>query len=276
MTAKGHHGFNTMSSRRRLASALFVASVVRSCAFQVMAPSGISSIDERIIGKKNTTPNMIARNRLHHFRKSMELFYHDREDDMMEDFIDGVRYEMVDLPDSMVDTTVFVGNLCEFVTDDMLSALFQQASTLNFVPACIVRKPNCSSMKYGFVAFPTIAEKEAAIIRFTRYLLNDRPMRVESIVDYRYRVRVPENLVLYTVGASKKTRDGSKNTMRMAQNSRDMLKPKRERTRVKKNNLSGESALEASHTQDRLKGKKKKIQRRKDRKRDKIDPTIWT
>lgn len=101
-------------------------------------------------------------------------------------------------------------------------------------------------------------------------------MRVESIVDYRYRVRVPENLVLYTVGASKKTRDGSKNTMRMAQNSRDMLKPKRERTRVKKNNLSGESALEASHTQDRLKGKKKKIQRRKDRKRDKIDPTIWT
>ena len=81
---------------------------------------------------------------------------------MMEEFVGGMRYEMVELPDSLVDTTIFVGNLCEFVTDEMLSALFQQASTLNFVPACVARKPNSSSLKYGFVTFPTIEEKEVS------------------------------------------------------------------------------------------------------------------
>jgi hypothetical protein len=100
---------------------------------------------------------------------------------------------------------------------------------------------------------------------------------VESIVDYKYRVRVPETLVLYTVGASKKTRDGSKNTMRMAQNSRETPKLKRERIKEqKKINRISSSPLEAGHTQDRLKGKKKKVQRRKNRKRDKIDQTLWT
>lgn len=62
---------------------------------------------------------------------------------------------------------------------------------------------------------------------------------------------MPEKLVLYTVGESKKTRDGSKNTLRMAQNSRDSpRKEKKERER-----------------KDRDRGKKKKLQRRKNRKR---------
>jgi RNA recognition motif-containing protein len=81
----------------------------------------------------------------------------------MEEYIGGARYEMVELPDCLVDTTVFVGNLCEFVTDEMLSALFQQASSLNFVPACVARKPDSSSLKYGFVTFPTVAEKEVCM-----------------------------------------------------------------------------------------------------------------
>ena len=110
-----------------------------------------------------------------------KLFFNERDADMMEMFVGGQRYEMVELPDSLVDTTLFVGNLCEFVTDDMLSSLFQQASKLSFVPACVVRKPNMTSLKYGFVTFPSIEEKEAAIIRFTGYLLNDRPMKVEGM-----------------------------------------------------------------------------------------------
>jgi hypothetical protein len=70
------------------------------------------------------------------------------------------RYEMVRLPDSLVPTTIFVGNLCEFVTDTMLSELFQKVSTLSSVPACVVRKPSGSSLKYGFVTFLNESEKE--------------------------------------------------------------------------------------------------------------------
>jgi hypothetical protein len=63
----------------------------------------------------------------------------------------------------------------------------------------------------------------------------------------------------------------------MAQNSRETPKLKRERIKEqKKINRISSSPLEAGHTQDRLKGKKKKVQRRKNRKRDKIDQTLWT
>ena len=85
----------------------------------------------------------------------------------MEMVIGGSRYEMVDLPDSMLDTTLYVGNLCEFVTDDMLSSLFQEVSSLNFIPACVARRPNFSSMQYGFVTFPTIEEKEVCFLFIT-------------------------------------------------------------------------------------------------------------
>ena len=74
--------------------------------------------------------------------------------------IGGERYEMVPLPDSMVDTTIFIGNLCEFVKDDDLSNLFQTVSSLQSVPACVARKANMNSLEYGFVTFPTVEEKE--------------------------------------------------------------------------------------------------------------------
>lgn len=181
----------------------------------------------------------------------------------MEQFVGGVRYEMVELPDCLVDTTIFVGNLCEFVTDEMLSEVFRKASTLNFVPAYVARKPNSSSLKYGFVTFPTVEEKEMAIVKFSGYLLNDRPMRVESIIDYEYRVRVPEQLLLYTVGETKKTRDGTRNTMRMAQNSREQPKRKKKDRKSFRNGGSHE------------RGKRKKVQRRKNR-RNNVNLSSWS
>ena len=91
--------------------------------------------------------------------------------DSMELMIGGARYEMVELPDSMMSTTLWVGNLCEFVTDEMLSELFQQASSLKFVPACVARKPNMESMKYGFVTFRSEEEKEVSVCAFTWLLI---------------------------------------------------------------------------------------------------------
>lgn len=76
---------------------------------------------------------------------------------------------------------------------------------------------------------------------------------------------MPEKLVLYTVGESKKTRDGSKNTLRMAQNSRDSpRKEKKERERRGR-----------SSDKDRDRGKKKKLQRRKNRKRINGNLSSW-
>ena len=73
-----------------------------------------------------------------------------------------VKYEMTKLPDSLIDTTIFVGNLCDFVTDEMLSKLFARVSKLRTVPSAVVRKPNNYSMGYGFVTFPTAEEKEVS------------------------------------------------------------------------------------------------------------------
>ena len=88
----------------------------------------------------------------------------DREADLLEQMMGGERYEMNALPDSMMDTTVFVGNLNEFVSDDDLSMLFQTVSSLHTgVPACVVRKPDMSSLEYGFVSFPSVQEKEVSI-----------------------------------------------------------------------------------------------------------------
>jgi hypothetical protein len=44
---------------------------------------------------------------------STNLNYLPQDADFGESFAGGQRYEMVELPDSMVDTTIFVGNLCE-------------------------------------------------------------------------------------------------------------------------------------------------------------------
>ena len=130
--------------------------------------------------------------------------------------VGGQRYEMVPLPDSMIDTTLFVGNLCEFVKDEDLDRLFRTVSSLNSVPACVSRKPNWDSLRYGFVTFPTVEEKEKALIKFHGYELNGRQLKVECIRDSPgiNRVRVPEKMVMYMCGEVKKTSDGRVNTMR--------------------------------------------------------------
>jgi hypothetical protein len=84
------------------------------------------------------------------------------EADWMEELVGGRRYEVVALPDALMDTTLFVGNLCEFVKDDDLSGLFQSVSLLHSLPACVARKPDTTSLQYGFVVFPTRQEKEVS------------------------------------------------------------------------------------------------------------------
>jgi len=83
--------------------------------------------------------------------------------DVVELMIGGARYEMVELPDAMMSTTLFVGNLCEFVTDEQLSEAFQEVSKLKYVPACVARKADMSSLKYGFVTFRSEEEKEVSL-----------------------------------------------------------------------------------------------------------------
>eukprot|EP00977_Amphora_coffeiformis_P013708 scaffold3651_cov156-Amphora_coffeaeformis.AAC.5 len=164
----------------------------------------------------------------------------DREADILEQIVGGERYEMNELPDSMMATTLFVGNLNEFVKDDDLSDLFQSVSSLQTLPACVVRKPDMSSLEYGFVSFPSVEEKEvggitcivflkskfflrlashdpcrisfsfsthkqAAIIRFHGMEFRGRRLKVEAIKDTPgiRRVRIPEKMIAYVSGAKK-------------------------------------------------------------------------
>eukprot|EP00590_Aulacoseira_subarctica_P007054 CAMPEP_0172425420 /NCGR_PEP_ID=MMETSP1064-20121228/31948_1 /TAXON_ID=202472 /ORGANISM="Aulacoseira subarctica , Strain CCAP 1002/5" /LENGTH=164 /DNA_ID=CAMNT_0013168283 /DNA_START=380 /DNA_END=874 /DNA_ORIENTATION=+ len=121
---------------------------------------------------------------------------------------------MTPLPDSLMDTTIFVGNLGDFVTEDTLSRLFATVSTLQTVPSAVARKPNNYSMGYGFVTFPTLEEKEQAIEMFHGYNLEGRAIKVERIKSHGPRVRVPERLLVYTLGEVKRTREGKPNTLR--------------------------------------------------------------
>jgi RNA recognition motif-containing protein len=202
---------------------------------------------------------------------------------MMEALVGGMRYEMVELPDSLVDTTVFVGNLCEFVSDEDLSSLFQQVSSLNFLPACVARKPNSSSMCYGFVTFPTIQEKESAIIRFSGYVLNDKAIRVEPIIDYKFRVRVPEKLVSYSLGPAKQLRGGGRNTLRQVSENSSREGGMNQKCshdkswRKKKCNRSGRDSrmksnkTHASFSSTRDKDREKRFRRKQQRHRDQLD-----
>lgn len=105
-----------------------------------------------------------------------------RDADWMEELAGGERYEMVPLPDSMLDTTLFVGNLCDFCKDGDLSALFSQVSQMSqSLPAVVARKVNMDSLRYGFVCFPTEEEKE---VRPRKYLY------LYSTV-LRYRIHAP-------------------------------------------------------------------------------------
>lgn len=140
-----------------------------------------------------------------------------RDAEMMEMLIGGRRYELVPLPDSMLDTTIFVGNLNEFAKDEDLSRTFQSVTTLQSVPACVQRRPNNQSLEYGFVVFPTVEETQAAIVRFHGVEFMGRRLRVQPIIDDRRkgRVRVPEWLVTYVLGDAKKTPKRKKNDLSM-------------------------------------------------------------
>jgi len=136
----------------------------------------------------------------------------------MELLIGGSKYEMVELPDSMMSTTLWVGNLCEFVTDEMLSDVFRQASSLKFVPAVVARKPNYESLRYGFVSFRSEEEKVIAMNLLNGYEVNGKCLKVEAIRDHeKYgRIQVPGKIVDYSVGPVKRQRRGELNTMRRA------------------------------------------------------------
>lgn len=136
----------------------------------------------------------------------------DREADLLEQFVGGARYELNELPDSMMATTVFVGNLNEFVHDEDLAALFARVSSLQTVPACVVRKPDMSSLRYGFVSFPSVQEKEAAIIRFHGTEFRGQQIKVEAIKDTPggRRVRIPESMIAYVSGGPKKMKQPRK------------------------------------------------------------------
>eukprot|EP00956_Cyclotella_meneghiniana_P015834 scaffold24597_cov62-Cyclotella_meneghiniana.AAC.2 len=138
--------------------------------------------------------------------------------DNLELMMGGTRYEMVELPDSMMSTTLWVGNLCEFVTDEMLGEIFQQASSLKSVPACVARKPNFESLRYGFVTFPSEEEKKTAMSLLHGYEINGKCIKVESIKDHEKhgRIRVPGKIIEYVVGPEKRMRNGEVNTMRRA------------------------------------------------------------
>jgi hypothetical protein len=83
-----------------------------------------------------------------------------RDADIVEMLIGGERYSLVPMPNAMKATTIFVGNICEFVQDSDLSTYFSQVSSLTSVPSCVVRKVDTQSMGYGFVSFPNVQEKE--------------------------------------------------------------------------------------------------------------------
>ena len=81
-------------------------------------------------------------------------------DEIVASTMGGVRYEYLPMPNVMKATTIYVRNLCECVTEEEMSELFARVSTLSYVPACVIRKMDTTSLGYGFVSFPTIAEKE--------------------------------------------------------------------------------------------------------------------
>lgn len=132
--------------------------------------------------------------------------------------IGGPRYEMVELPDSMMSTTLWVGNLCQFVTDEALSEAFRRAGDSQCVPACVARKPNAESMRYGFVTFCSEEDKETAIDLMDGYELQGERLRVEPVRDHEKhgRIRAPQKFVEYAVGPVKRRRNGEVNHMRRA------------------------------------------------------------
>jgi len=168
----------------------FSTSIVRSRAMTTRAPSQLQSSRASILGSG----------------------------DLSEEFGLFEKYDMVQLPDIMVDTTIWIGNLDEFVDDGDLAELIlkESNSSLKYsVPCAVARRPNNDSLGYGFVHFPTIRDAEAALKKFDGFELDGRPMRVERFKDSRYaRAKVPEKLVAYVLGSNKKLQNGCQNNLR--------------------------------------------------------------
>lgn len=208
-----------------------------------------------------------------------------QDPDMMEMFLGGQRYENVPLPDSMLDTTLFVGNLCEFAQDEDLSQKFRSVTNLQSLPACVARRPSSQSLEYGFVAFPTVEEKEAAIIRFHGVEFMGRRLKVEEICDHpsKGRVNVPEKLVSYVLGVAKRVPRGKKDfSLRKISNNFNRRQQQRRRgddetictsndDRHNNNNSNN------NNTQGRRKGdrKQKRANHKKSRRRNRDDQDIF-
>eukprot|EP00980_Cylindrotheca_fusiformis_P009186 scaffold2003_cov139-Cylindrotheca_fusiformis.AAC.2 len=169
----------------------------------------------------------------------MSMVHTLRDADFYEMLVGGERYEMVPMPDSMLDTTLFVGNLNEFVNDQDLSDYFCRVTQLSSVPACVARKANMNSLSYGFVTFPSKLEKEMAILKFHNSMFKGKPLKVEEIRDHpkKGRVKVPERMVAYVIGDVKRTPSREVNTMRQVSNpstSSNNINSKRKRSLKKK------------------------------------------
>lgn len=211
------------------------------------------------------------------------VYNHELHDpDMMEMLVGCERYENVPLPDSMLDTTIFVGNLCEFAQDNDLSEKFRSVTNLKSLPACVARRLNSQSLEYGFVAFPTVEEKDNAISRFHGVEFMGRRLKVEKILDHprKGRIHVPEKLVTYVLGAAKKTPRGKTDfSLRKISNTSNSKNRRGayEKHASNKNSSSNSSSnsnnnSNSNHTQGRRKGDRKQKRanhkRRRRRNRD--------
>lgn len=128
------------------------------------------------------------------------------------------KYDMVPLPDSMVDTTIWIGNLDEFVSDSDLAELMLKKGTSSLlfsVPCAIARRPNNDSLGYGFVTFATVIDAEMAVNMFDGYDFDGRELKVQHFKDSKHaRAKVPEKLVAYVLGTNKVLPNGAQNNLR--------------------------------------------------------------
>ena len=122
-------------------------------------------------------------------------YYGGSEEDKNGFFSYAVKYEMTPLPDSLMDTTIFVGNLGDFVTEDTLSRLFATVSTLQTVPSAVARKPNNYSMGYGFVTFTTLEEKE--VRRFQLFYVDALYLEMLEFRQTNYFISYNINNIIY-------------------------------------------------------------------------------
>jgi hypothetical protein len=156
---KDHCAMRRSSSTALIMAIVIVAVLSSSCCRALVTNGRLGGKDQRRCHSLSPQALISSQTKANtHYRHYM--VHNTKDADLMEVMMGGQRFEMVPLPDSMLDTTIFVGNLCEFAKDEDLSNVFQSVSRLQSVPACVVRKANMASLKYAFVSFPTVEEKE--------------------------------------------------------------------------------------------------------------------